>query len=183
MNTHPAPPLTAPSLMAALELHYEDLVDYIRQRFGSWGFARDVIHDVCVEMIERPPSQQVHTPLAFLRRVSRHRAIDRSRSEATRRQWIDFVDEVPDEACHVCDGAWELEFKQQLQALVTVIEGMPPRPRQIFLLHRVHGMKQDDIARELDISRNMVAQHLARALQLIRTRWAPACRVAGEATE
>lgn len=174
-------PIGMPSLMIALATHYDDLVSYIRMRFGGKGFAHDVIHDVCLELMERPPAQHIHTPLAFLRRASLHRAIDLSRRENVRQRWVDYVDQVPESVDHHGDAAWALEFKQQVLALIDVIENLPARPRQIFLLHRVHGMPQEEIAHELDMSRHMVAQHQARAMKIIRSRWAPAARRASRA--
>ncbi|CAI3806445.1 hypothetical protein GLGCALEP_04047 [Pseudomonas sp. MM221] len=79
------------------------------------------------------------------------------------------------------DGARELDFEQQLHALLAIIEALPARQRQVFLLHRIHGMAQRDIAAELEISVNMVTQHFNRALRTIASRWEPARRLHGEA--
>lgn len=67
------------SLATALVQHYDDLVNHLRRRFGDPGFAREVVHDVCVRILADPPREEVHTPQAFLRRVSVDLAIDRHR--------------------------------------------------------------------------------------------------------
>lgn len=167
----PSPPSP---LLTALEHHYEELVDYVRRRFGGRGFARDVVHDVCVELMDRPPAEEIRAPLALLRRMSSNRAIDHTRADATRRARIEAVAEPPDERVHHDDGAQLLSGSQQLMALMQVIEGLPSRARQVFLLHRVHDMPQQEIAQTLGISRNMVAQHMARAMRSVVTEWEPA---------
>ena len=54
MNLQPGALPAPPTLLSSLVRHYEDLVDYVRVRFGDHGFAREVVHDVCVQILERP---------------------------------------------------------------------------------------------------------------------------------
>lgn len=84
--------------------------------------------------------------------------------------------EVPDWHVHELDGATALDFEQQLEALLAIIEALPARARQVFLLHRIHGMPQREIADELGISTNMVTQHFSRAMRSIARDWEPARR-------
>ncbi|QLF95062.1 RNA polymerase sigma factor [Pseudomonas sp. ABC1] len=160
--------------MVALAQHYDELVDYIRLRFRSSQFASDVVHDVCLQLLENPPVERVKTPFAFLRRVSVNRAIDRHRSDRTRNRYFEPLDERADLRHHEHDGAAELVFMQQLEALVAIVEALPARQRQIFLLHRIHGMSQRELAEELGISANMVTQHFNRAMRTIASQWQPA---------
>ncbi|MDU9394034.1 RNA polymerase sigma factor [Pseudomonas sp. zfem002] len=166
-----------PELIGALALHYDDLVAYIRRRFQGSQFAREVVHDVCLQLLEKPPQQPVKLPFAFLRKVSFNKAIDRRRADRTQAAHIEFTAEVPDWHVHDLDGAASLDFEQQLHALLAIVEALPARARQVFLLHRIHGMAQKEIAAELGISLNMVTQHFARAMQAIVRDWEPARRV------
>lgn len=161
-------------LLAALVRHYDELVGYVHRKFGDRAFARDIVHDVYVELTERPPTAIVRAPLAFLRRASTNQAIDRSRSDDARSAWIESVADVPDIHVHEFDGACALDFAQQLDHLRLIIEKLPARARQIFLLHRLHDMPQEEIAKELGISRNMVTQHFSRAMNTIESDWEPA---------
>ncbi|MGG5291181.1 RNA polymerase sigma factor [Pseudomonas shirazensis] len=163
-----------PELISALALHYEDLVAYIRRRFHGSQFARDVVHDVCLQLLEKPPQQAVRLPFAFLRRTSFNRAIDRRRADITRDAYFEPTTDVPDWHVHEFDGAAALDFAQQLEALLAIIDNLPARARQVFLLHRIHGMPQREIAAELAISVNMVTQHFARAMRSIAQDWEPA---------
>ncbi len=161
-------------LISALELHYDDLVAYIRRRFHGSQFARDVVHDVCLQLLEKPPQQVVKLPFAFLRRTSFNRAIDRRRADITRDAYFEPTADVPDWYVHGFDGAAALDFEQQLEALLAIIDELPARARQVFLLHRIHDMPQREIATELGVSVNMVTQHFARAMRSIALQWEPA---------
>lgn len=163
-------------LIGALALHYDDLVEYIRRRFQGSQFAREVVHDVCVQLLEKPPQQPVSLPFAFLRRASFNRAIDCRRADNTRNAYFEVTAEVPDWHIHELDGAAALDFEQQLEALLAIIDALPARARQVFLLHRIHGMPQREIADELGISTNMVTQHFSRAMRSIASDWEPARR-------
>ncbi|MDG9930743.1 MULTISPECIES: RNA polymerase sigma factor [unclassified Pseudomonas] len=162
------------ALVHALALHYDDLVEYIRRRFQGSQFAREVVHDVCVQLLEKPPQQPVKVPFAFLRRATFNRAIDRRRADSTRDARFEAVAEVSDWHMHDLDGAAALDFEQQLEALLAIIDALPARARQVFLLHRIHDMPQREIAEELGISVNMVTQHFARAMRDIARDWEPA---------
>ena len=163
-------------LMTALTLHYDALVEYIRLRFNGKHFARDLVHDVCIQILEKPPKEKVALPLAFLRKVSFNRAVDRIRAERTRSLYVQ-THMSPEEGMDSWDGARAVEFEQHVRALLAIIEALPARQRQIFLLHRIHGMPQREIADELGISLNMVNQHFGRAMAAIIQRWEPARRL------
>ncbi|MCM5679762.1 RNA polymerase sigma factor [Schlegelella sp. S2-27] len=156
------------SLAAALLQHYDDLVDHLRRRFGDRGFAREVVHDVCVCILADPPRETIRVPQAFLRRLSVDLAIDRHRVEAGRRAWVESVAELPEVEAPGATPEAQYAFRQTLVALARTIEALPPRCRDVFVLHQLHDIPQAEIAERLGISRNMVAQHMMRAMRSIR---------------
>lgn len=165
-------------LMAALALHYDELIEHIRLRFKGRHFARDLMHDVCVQVLEKPPREPVLQPLAFLRKMIFNRAIDSVRADRIRHAHAG-LPMPPELSIDSWDGAQALDFEQQLKALLAIIEALPARQRQIFLLHRIHDMPQREIAEALDISVNMVTQHFRKAIGTIAQRWEPARRICG----
>lgn len=161
------------NLVVTLVYHYDELVSYVKRRFGDHHFAQDVVHDVCLALIEKPPASKVHTPMAFLRKLSRNRAIDRYRQYQSQQAHLNNLQETAVHSHHV-DGAHVLHFVQRLEALKRIIEALPSRQRQVFLLHKLHDMPQQEIADELGISRNMVTQHFSKAMAAIHQNWGAA---------
>ncbi|MDP8568342.1 RNA polymerase sigma factor [Methylophilus aquaticus] len=157
-------------LVITLVYHYDELVGYVKRRFGDHHFAQDVVHDVCLELMERPPLSKVHTPMAFLRKLSRNRAIDRYRQYQTQQAHLTILQQTAVHS-HQMDGERVLHFVQRLEALKQIIEALPSRQRQVFLLHKLHEMPQQEIADELGISRNMVTQHFSKAMTAINLSW------------
>ena len=48
--------------------------------------------------------------------------------------------------------------------MAKAIEQLPNRCQQVFILSRLHGLANGEIAELLGISRNMVEKHIIRAL-------------------
>jgi RNA polymerase sigma-70 factor (ECF subfamily) len=154
-------------LLGALVRHYDVLVAQVRRHARRWGAdgsaAADVVHDVCLQLIESPPPQPVHTPLAFLRSITLRRAIDRHRVEASRARWVQSADDpeaMTDGRDDTADPARLLQARQQLHRLAHAIEALPPRCRDVFVLHKVHQMTQTEVAAHLGISLKTVEKHL-----------------------
>lgn len=158
-------------LLAALRHNYGDLVAYVRQHAARFGgdqsHARDIVHDVCLELIAAPPRQAVRTPLAFLREVSRRRAIDHYRADRARSRFIETTDVLPEVADPGCVGrnpAQLLAARQTLLVLVRAIEALPPRCRDVFVLCKIHEFGNAAAAEHLDISVKTVEKHLRLGL-------------------
>jgi RNA polymerase sigma factor (sigma-70 family) len=157
-----------PTLIQALLRHYDELTERLHRRFGDKNFARDVMQDVCVQLLERPPKITVRTPFAFLRRVSTHLAIDRYRHEARQQLRIDYVADLPDHASPMPTPEQSLQSSQELDQLISLIENLPPRCREVFIMHKIHQLPQAEVAARLNISRQMVEKHLRVAMTACR---------------
>jgi RNA polymerase sigma-70 factor (ECF subfamily) len=59
-------------------------------------------------------------------------------------------------------------YKDQLQRLGEAMDQLSPQQRLIFRLNREQGMKNEEIARQLNISPNTVKTHMVAALRKIR---------------
>lgn len=157
-----------PSLLSTLLVHYDELVDYVRARFGHRGFARDVVHDVCVRLLERPEPASVRAPLALLRRISHDAAVDRCRSEDARSAHLACGGELEQAVSQAPDQARNVDAQRELALLVGTIRAMPLRRRQVFVLHKIHELPQAEVARRMGISLKMVEKHLRLAMAACR---------------
>ena len=59
----------------------------------------------------------------------------------------------------------EQEFKTKIEKIV---QSLPQRCREVFILSRMEGLKNKEIAEKLDINIKNVERHLSRALQSFR---------------
>jgi RNA polymerase sigma-70 factor (ECF subfamily) len=153
-------------LNSAIEAHYEDIRAAVLRRGHSPGAASDIVHDLYVKLADNPGAlAQSRSLKAFLTRAAVNLGIDRlRRSRLELRLFGASEDEAMNVVadCPAPDHAWALRLR--LRVLRDAIIEMPERQRAVFIMHRLHQMTPDDIARRLRISRNMVDRHLRRAL-------------------
>lgn len=148
------------SLLAALARHYEELVDSVRRRFGDRNAAREVVHDVCVQLLEAPEKEGVRVPLALLRKIAHDRAVSHYRSERRRRAWVDEQAQLPELTCAAPGPERCLEAADELDRLCAAIAELPPRCQQVFIMHKIHELPQQEVAAQLGISLKAVEKHL-----------------------
>lgn len=61
-----------------------------------------------------------------------------------------------------------LSFNELLEALNKAISNLPPKCREVFELSRVDGMKNREIAEQLNISVKAVEGHISKALKQLK---------------
>lgn len=172
---HPPVLRDAPlSLLGALTHHYEELVAHVRRRFGDAGFAREVVHDVCLQVMEKPPATPVRVPLALLRRISHDLAVDRCRSEDAYRARVEGAAALHDSHSDAPDAARVLDAQRELRWLEEAIAALPPRCQTVFVMHKIHGMPHAEVALRLGISRKAVEKHLHAGMAACRAHLARA---------
>ncbi|OQB29681.1 MAG: RNA polymerase sigma factor CarQ [Bacteroidetes bacterium ADurb.Bin174] len=70
---------------------------------------------------------------------------------------------------HEFDSSEDIIFARQLQELIDVaVSQMPPQRKRIYLMSRVEGMSNQEIATKLKINKRTVENHLTAALADIR---------------
>lgn len=158
-----------PSLLSALVRHYDELVDHVRRRFGDAGFAREVVHDVCVHLLEKPAAAPARLPLALLRRISHNMAVDRCRAEDAQRSRVEATAVLPDAASDQPDAARALDAQRELERLGEAIAALPPRCQAVFVMHKIHELPHAEVAQRLGISRKAVEKHLRLGLAACRS--------------
>lgn len=100
---------------------------------------------------------------AYLYRLSRNSAIDYCRRQKIRIPLTDKHDTADIQS--VDDEFFARESRQQY---LNCLNNMPERRREVFSLSREEGLSNDEIARQLGISKKTVENHLNAALRELR---------------
>jgi len=64
----------------------------------------------------------------------------------------------------------ELEYNELTKKLDEIVQALPKRQKEVYRLHRVEGLKYNEIAERLGISVNTIENHMGRALKTIREK-------------
>ncbi len=128
--------------------------------------AEDVYQDIFVRILERSQKGKLTKLNNLLRHVARCLAIDRLRRKDSRSTFTS-----SEAGKNVLDAAADPERyvmgAERLGRVMAVIDAMPERRREIFLLHRVEELTYAQIARRLGLSMKTVEKHMALAMRQI----------------
>jgi len=132
--------------------------------------ARDVVQDVCFDLWQRRAGLDVRGALvAYLRRAIHHRAVTIVRREHTQRRIEDTLRIIIAAHPSVANNAGleAVEAEALSQSIAKALAALPPRCREIFLLHREAGLEYPRIAELLGISLPAVYNQMHRALRAL----------------
>jgi len=157
-----------------LERHQSRVYSIAYRILGDCGTAEEVAQDVFLSLyrnLDRMQSQE-HL-LAWLRRVTVHRATDAYRRRARRAEFA--ADDFCEEHMYL-DGTGSAGSQIGLEpsGVGTSIEQMvaflPPAQRAVLLLRYQEDMMPTEISELLSMPLGTVKSHLQRALKLLRTK-------------
>ena len=153
-------------LNRAIETYYNDVAKAVGRRGLARGNALDVVHDLYVKLAAQPEVLRDKRSIkAFLCRAAINLGIDRYRREQFEaRLFASMEHEAHNVAAETVSLDHRLDVAARIRILCHAIGELPVRRRAVFILHRLHQQKPDEIALKLNISRNMVDRHLRRAL-------------------
>jgi RNA polymerase sigma-70 factor (ECF subfamily) len=154
-------------------VYFPRLNDFAQKVTRDDGISQDIVQEVFVKVWEKRSEITDINPEAFLFRLVRNRCIDyikhlkvinnrmqevRVESKYEELYRIDFIGNEP----YVLI---EEEIKNKIDS---TIRNLPERCREVFILSRMQGLKNREIAEKLNISIKNVERHLSRASQSFR---------------
>jgi RNA polymerase sigma factor (sigma-70 family) len=133
-------------------------------RRGGEPDLEDIVQDAFLKVVETRQRQDVRKLDNLLSRIVRCVAIDRARRRATRRAIFggDAGEGVADAAA---DPERSLMGSQRLKRVMAIIDAMPARRREVFLLHRIDELTYPQISRQIGISLKTVEKHIHLAMR------------------
>lgn len=158
-----------PTIAQVVELHYGELRAYARRRVGNAATADDLVQEACLRLAS-VDAGKIENPRAFLYRIIGNLVIDYRRRESTRARHLVPIEDDFDVADEAADAERRCIARQELVLLSRAVAELPPRCRECFILRRFDDLPQDEIARRMGISRNMVEKHLRHAMLYCATR-------------
>jgi RNA polymerase sigma factor (sigma-70 family) len=152
------------SVQNTIRRYHESLIQFLRQRLRVPEDAADVAQEAYIRLLQYQNSRRIRSPSSMLFRIAINVANDLGRAELSRGMpnqcSVDDLDIASDEP----SAEREITAREDLESLYVVIEQLPPKCRQVFLLSRVRRMTYGEIAVHCGISRKMVEKHVSHAL-------------------
>lgn len=142
--------------------HHGWLQGWLRSRLNNAADAADLAQDTFVRVLQRRHANPLLEPRAYLRTVARGLVIDLWRRRDIERAWLETLAHLPeDEVPSPEVSALAIE---SLMAIDRLLDQLPVRTREAFLLAQLDGMTCPAIAERLGVSLSTVERDIAKAL-------------------
>lgn len=149
------------------QLHRSDegkLRRFFMRRFRNREDAADATQETFLRMLTVLPKTEIANPHAYLFQIAK--SVAHGRTAKLLSESALFADEslgtfVADETP---DAERTVAARQELALLVAAIAALPTRCKMVFVLSRIEGLSNGEIALKLSITRNMVEKHIMKAL-------------------
>jgi len=148
----------------------ERLRRFVRARVANRHDAEDVIQDAYLRVLRYSAEHEIANPEHLLFSAARNLAVDNQRRKAARERNVAECAVFTDRSGHLPPVDDVVDVWQRLSSVEAAIELLPPRCRNVFLLHRIDGMSYSEISKRLGISVSAVEKHMARACLILDSK-------------
>ena len=150
------------------QLHGKELLHHLMRFVKCSETAQDLVQESYLILMNTSAETVIDHPRGFLYRTASNLALDHLRHNKIieRHQQVAQLAEQPLHAAaesEIADAQWRTLLHQAIAEL-------PPRCRDVFMLHKLRGLSYREIAQLLDISESAVEKHIIKGLQHCRKR-------------
>ena len=146
---------------------YEDnrsgLVRYIARYFRRSQEAEDVVQEAFVKVIEAQRERDIQSPKAYLYQTAKNVAL----SQVSKKSFklTDTMGEILIDTDLLKTASMEEQYEdgENFELFCRAVRSLPVKCRRAYVLCRVYGFSQKEVAAHMGISLKGVEAHLARA--------------------
>ncbi len=156
---------------AVFRTWYAPLVRFVEVMLRQHDEAEEVAQEVMLELWQHRAQIDPERPVqAWLFRAARNRALNVIRHGKVREASAPTIAVL---ASAPAPSDERVSATEMQAAMHEALAELPPRCREVFLLSRVQGLRNAEIAQQLGVSVKAVEGQMARALRTFRERLAP----------
>lgn len=145
-----------PTLLHTLINHRTALVKAAARITGCHSRAEDVVQDAYLRISRMAAVQPLNASLNYVFRIVRNLAIDHYRKQVMEQKYFISDEHDMNSAPLLANPESINADRQTLGCVDQALEQLPRRTRYAFLMYRIHGWQQKDIAVELGVSPTLV---------------------------
>lgn len=138
---------------------------FLERFFYSTHDIEDILQEVFLQTWNIEKKQEIQLPKSYLFRVARNMALKELKKKS--RQINAYIEEVnPDELVrNETFTENEVDLSERLILFEKALATLPPRCRNVFVLRKIFGFSQKEIARRMNISVSTVEKHIINGIQ------------------
>ncbi len=149
--------------------NFRPLTVYAMQFVRDKAVAEDIVQELFVNLFEKKETFQSKTlSKSYLYKAVHNRCINHNKYQKLRKEINPVIQEsmsqVPEDPLQL--SAF-IEFQDKF---LQVLEELPPKSRQVFEMNKMEGIKNQEIADSLKLSKRTVQKHIYLALKRLRKK-------------
>jgi RNA polymerase sigma-70 factor (ECF subfamily) len=146
------------------------LASYVRRIVNSPDDVPGVMQDAYLKVFLalRDDHTGAHKPVALLYRTARNTAISRLRHQKVVRHSVTAIAVAEELRAEPTTAEQAINESEKLDQLMLVVNHLPPKCRDVFVLRWIHGLSQRAIGERLGITVSTIEKHLAKGLRFCR---------------
>lgn len=144
--------------------HHPWLLGWLRRKLGGSDHAADLAHDTFVRVLTVQAEQKtvvLREPRAYLTTVARNLLINHVQRLSLEQAWMDAMAQLPEPMAPSPEQ--QLLILESLHQIDAMLNGLPPKVREAFLLSQLDGLSYAQVAQQLGVSDRTVKRYMAQA--------------------
>jgi len=147
------------------EKYYNELIGYFSYYLKDKDRAYEVVHECYSRVLAMSPhTPPIREPRAFLYKTTRNIIINENLKNSRHKHTNIDTEQIMDEQAE--QPLEKLASEERVSKLNEVINTLPPRCYEAFVLYKFEGLSHTQIAEKMGISRNMVEKHIMNAMKI-----------------
>lgn len=155
-------------ISALYQMYRKELVGHLLRIVKCPETAQDIAQDSYLILARAVADTAIEHPRGFLYRIAGNLALDHLRHNKVVERHAD-IEQLKDEQ-ELPSLENEIDQQQWRALLHQTIAELPPRCRDAFMLHKIHGFSYKEVGQLLDISESAVEKHMIKGLMHCRSR-------------
>jgi RNA polymerase sigma factor (sigma-70 family) len=144
--------------------HQSELQFHLTRIVDCPEIAADLAQESFIIFFREAKKQTIDHPRGFLFRIAKNLAYDHIKHRKVTENYQQSKEQSPPSVSDFPSAEKLVSIDERLTAIKRILDELPLRTQEIFILNRVYGMTYDETAKELGISDSAVEKHMAKAL-------------------
>lgn len=153
--------LPHPHFSALYSQHHSWLQRWLRVKLGNANDADDLTQDTFTRILGRADLGALHEPRAFLTTVAKGVLVNWYQRQALERAYLEALATLPEPTA--ISPEQRMLILETLHDIDAMLDALPPKVRQAFLMAQLDGMGYADIAAHLGLSLITIKRYMKQA--------------------
>jgi len=147
------------------DTHYHNVYGFFLKRLDSPEDAADASQETFMRVVRRDGTVKLDSPAGYIWRTAQNLVKEIKRAKVISSKWISSKDmDFDQQISQVPTPEKAMEIQKINDDILDILNRLPPRCREVFILHRFKGLSHKQIAGQLNISPKTVENHMVNAL-------------------